>query len=95
MRLLLALALAAMATVQTSGQDTEVRSSIQEVKAKHQDELLAEPGVVSVGIAKDGEETSIIVVGMDRERPDVRRRIPEVLEGYAVRIEILGTIGAR
>jgi hypothetical protein len=72
-----------------------MQPSIQEVKAKHQNDLLAKPGVVSVGIARNAEGMLVIVVGMDRERPEARGKIPRELEGYTVSIEVLGTIRAQ
>jgi hypothetical protein len=65
--------------------------SIQEAKAKHEARLLAEPGVVSVGIGRDADGTEVIVVGLDRERPEARAALPRELEGYRVRVQIIGT----
>ena len=95
MRLVMALALALAAMAPLSAQDSEMRLSIEQVKAKYQGELLAKPGVVSVGIAKGHGGTPIIVVGMDRDRPEVLRTLPKDLEGHAVCVEIIGTIRAQ
>ena len=70
-------------------------SSIQEVKARHLEQLMATEGVVAVGIGQDADRNPVIVVGMDRERPEAARSMPQDLEGYAVRIEIVGQIRAR
>ena len=47
------------------GEDRTVSPTIQEVKAKHADRLLAMPGVVSVGIGQDPDGQFVIVVGLD------------------------------
>jgi MFS family permease len=44
--------------------------TIREVKAKHEAEVLALPGVVSAGIGQGKEGHPVIVVGLDRSRPE-------------------------
>jgi hypothetical protein len=68
--------------------------TIREVKRRHEKDLLALPGVVSVGIGlgPDGEEE--IIVGLDRPRPDIASRIPGSLEGYPVRTDVRGRMRA-
>lgn len=70
-------------------------NSIQDVKARHLKQLMATEGVVSVGIGQDADRNPVIVIGMDRERPNAAETMPKDLEGYAVRIEIVGQIRAR
>ena len=69
--------------------------TIEQVKAVHERELLAHPGVVSVGIGRDDQGRPEIVVGLDKPHPQTQAALPRVLEGYAVRTEIVGTIRAR
>jgi hypothetical protein len=69
--------------------------TIQEVKASHTARLLALAGVVSVGIGRDAEGQEVIVVGLDRERPETRSKLPAQLDGYRVRVEVIGTVKAR
>ena len=69
--------------------------TIQEVKAKHVEGLLAMPGVVSVGIGKNPDGTSVIVVGLDGPRPKTVEQLPKVLDGYPVRVEVIGPVKAR
>jgi hypothetical protein len=66
-------------------------ASIQEAKAKHEARLMAQPGVVSVGIGRDPDGAEVIVVGLDRERPEARAALPRELEGYPVRVQIIGS----
>jgi hypothetical protein len=68
--------------------------TIQEVKAKNTDRLFAIPGVVSIGIGRAPDGTSIIIVGLDRPRPDTVDQLPKMLEGYPVRVEIVGPVRA-
>jgi hypothetical protein len=69
--------------------------TIEQVKAAHERELLARPGVVSVGIGRDDQGRPAIVVGLDKPHAQTQAALPRVLEGYAVRTEIVGTILAR
>ena len=69
--------------------------SINEVKAKHAERLLALPGVVSVGIGKDADKNPAIIVGLDKNRPTTESQIPDTLENYAVVIKIIGTVRAQ
>jgi hypothetical protein len=68
--------------------------SIQEVKTKYTNRLLALPGVISVGIGKDPEGQSVIIIGLESPHPETEKKIPKTLEGYPVRVEILGTVKA-
>ena len=68
--------------------------SIQEVKKKHETDLLAMPGVVSVGIGLDKAGQPAIIVGLDGPRPETREQLPPDLEGYTVSTQIIGTIKA-
>lgn len=70
-------------------------ASIQEAKAKHEARLMAQPGVVSVGIGRDADGTEVIVVGLDRERPEARAAMPQELDGHPVRVQVIGTVRAR
>jgi hypothetical protein len=68
---------------------------IREVKAKHEAEVLALPGVVSVGIGQDKEGHPVIVVGLDRSRPETEAQLPRRLEGYPVLVQRVGSIKAQ
>lgn len=71
------------------------RTSIREVTARHAEELMALPGVVSVGIGRTEEGVAIIVVGLEREAPSARRGLPEQIDGFEVRAEIVGRYRAQ
>jgi hypothetical protein len=78
-----------------SAKDREMPATIQDVKARHARQLLAVPGVVSVGIGLDKEGREAIVIGLDRPRPEAQSALPTQLEGYPVRVEIIGAVRAQ
>jgi len=75
-------------------EESERPPGIREVKARHESLLLSMPGVVSVGIGMDPGGTPVIIVGLDRHRPETIEEIPEELEGYPVQVEMVGTVRA-
>jgi hypothetical protein len=68
--------------------------SIEEVKKKYTQTLLAKPGVISVGIGKDPDGIPVIIVGLERPQPETQKKLPKTLEGYPLQIEIIGKIKA-
>lgn len=62
------------------------------VMESHVDELMAVPGVVGVyvGMLDDGKDC--IVVMVVTLTPELQRKIPTSLEGYAVKLEETGEI---
>jgi len=94
----LSLALLSLVLLPAQGTDAKgstMQPTIEQVKATHQERLLALPGVVSVGIGRDAQGRSVIVVGLDQPRPQTQAAIPRELEGYPVRVDVVGTIRAR
>ncbi len=85
---------AAFATT-ACGKGTELQTSIQDVKAQHEAELMAMPGVVSVGIGLDDQGNHVIVVGVDQDRPEIRAQVPQTVDGYRVRVEVVGKMKAQ
>jgi len=63
--------------------ETNVRMSIQQVKEEYQAELMALPGVVSIGIGLSEGET-VIKIGLDGKHPDTEKSLPKRLGGYRV-----------
>jgi hypothetical protein len=76
-------------------EDQKMPPTIQDVKAKYTDRLMAMPGVVSLGIGRNPDGTSVIIVGLDGPRPDTVRQLPKELEGYPVRAEMIGPVRAQ
>ena len=88
------MAIIVLATAPACGEETQMQASLQEVKKAHEARLMAVTGVVSVGIGRDESGQAVIIVGLDRERPETRRQLPKRLEGYDVRTEVVGRIKA-
>lgn len=73
----------------------KMASNIRDVKAKHEEQLMQLPGVVSIGIGKDEAGKTAIIVGLDRPRPDTEAQIPQHLEGHPVIVQTVGPVQAQ
>ena len=80
------------ASATPSPEERTMPPSIQEVKAKHAEVLMRRRGVLSVGIGRGPEGEPVIVIGLDRQQAETAASLPASLEGYAVRVELMGTI---
>ncbi len=69
--------------------------SIQEVKAKHAEELMRRRGVLSVGIGRGPDGAPAIIIGVDRQQAETAVSLPVTLEGYTVHVELMGTLKAQ
>ncbi len=69
--------------------------SIQQVKERHTTELMAMPGVISVGLGKNRNGELSIIVGVESDSPETIQAVPDRLEGYPVEIEVIGGISAQ
>ena len=67
---------------------------IADVLAAHTPELMAMPGVVGTYQGAGPDDTPAIVVMLARPDAGLERRIPRVLEGWPVVIEVTGEIRA-
>ncbi len=85
----------ALGATKAIGHKTDMPRSIQEVKAKYEPELMNRAGVVSVGIGRDDDGKTVIVIGLDGKHPETQDALPKELEGYAVRVEVIGPIRAK
>jgi hypothetical protein len=94
-RIVLFILVLCLLSCQLCGEERAVSPTIQDVKAKHEDLLMAMPGVVSVGIGKNPDGQLVIIVGLDGRRPETVNQLPTILEGYPVRMEIIGPVKAR
>lgn len=72
-----------------------MNSTIQEVKKKHQNELMSLPGVVSVGIGLNDQGQQVIVVGMSEDKPVDKTKIPASIDGFTVTVKLVGTLKAQ
>lgn len=82
----------ALMTSLTAG--SNMGTSIEAVKNRHVDQLMAMPDVISVGIGKNGQGVPAIIVGMDKENVETQSSIPDTVEGYPVEIRIIGPVRA-
>ena len=69
--------------------------SIQKAKARHEAELMATPGVVSVGIGMAENGKPAIIVGVQSDEPSIQQAIPQAVDGYPIVIQKMGTIRAQ
>jgi hypothetical protein len=70
------------------------RSPADEVKQRHEAELMSIPGVVGVGLGQcDGQ--ACIKVLVERETPEVAETVPTNLEGVRVVLEEIGQVSAQ
>jgi hypothetical protein len=68
---------------------------INAVLAAHDKELLAIPGVAGVYVGTlDDRRTPCLTIMLERDTPELRRAIPQTIEGYPVIVEISGEIRA-
>lgn len=89
------LLLLALITGEAASEGRTMPGTIQEVKAQHQKSLLAMPGVVSVGIGRGPDGKPVIVIGLDRPRPETVKQLPQSLDGHPVRVDVIGPIKAQ
>ena len=93
--LLVAAIVLVLACSQSMAQNSSAspKRDINAVLAAHDRELLALPDVVGVyvGVLEDGR-TACLKVMLARKNPETERKIPHLLEGYPVIVEVTGEI---
>lgn len=67
--------------------------TIEQVKERHEDELMAIEGVVGVGIG-ECEGQPCIKVLLANDSPELEQKIPDQLDGFKVETEVTGPIEA-
>ena len=93
MRWLLGVVLASWCLVSAAG--GSVSNDIKQVKAEHEQRLLAIPGVVSIGVGLGQDGNPAIIVGLEEDDPAISEQIPTELDGHAVIIRQVGTMEAQ
>lgn len=58
---------------------------IREVKRRHSQRLLNQPGVSGVGIEKDDAGEYVLTVHLDTDDPEKRESLPDEIEGHRVK----------
>lgn len=66
---------------------------IEEVLARHEEELMRIPGVNGVGIG-ERQGQPVILVMLDRPASELPARIPSEIEGVPVETEVIGEVTA-
>jgi hypothetical protein len=84
-----------LAVACSANEDVAVPESIKNVKTKHEHRLMSTPGVVSVGIGLDNKEQPAIIIGVESQDKLNKITLPEELDGYPVKVQIIGTIRAQ
>lgn len=95
--LVVALATMSVACSSRAGQEgdsTPMGRSIEAVQSSHTDSLMRIPGVVgtAIGLCDGSPCINVLVV---RATPELRKAIPDSLEGYRVILDETGTIRAQ
>jgi hypothetical protein len=81
---------------QAMAQNSSPTPDINAVLASHDKDLLAIPDVVGVYVGTIGNERQLCLkVMLARANPESERKIPRIIEGYRVVIEVTGEIDAR
>ena len=79
--------------VQSKESQVEVATrDITSVMNDHVNELMAIPGVTGVAISELEDKTPCILVMIVEESPEVRKQIPERIEGHPVKVTVSGEI---
>ena len=61
------------------------QEELKEVKQRHAPRLLKQRGVSGVGIEKNDAGDFVLVVHLDSDDPEVRKTLPDKIEGHPVR----------
>jgi hypothetical protein len=67
--------------------------TVEQVLAKHEERLMAIPGVEGVGIGESAG-SPVIIVMVRRGATDMAQKLPSELGGYPVRVEVSGEVVA-
>lgn len=67
-------------------------ANIQDVKNNHEAQLMAIPGVVSVGIGLDSDKNSVIIIGIETDDNQLKSSLPKQLDGYTVITRTVGSV---
>lgn len=70
-------------------------ASIIEVKSRHESRLLSLSGVISVGIGQASDGRTVIVIGVEDKASGEGPDLPKQLEGYPVRVDVIGPVRAQ
>lgn len=85
----------ALAPGLTACKDSTMTDAIYDVKRQNEADLMALPGVVSVGIGRGPNGQPAIIVGMETVAPGMTPKMPSEIGGYPVVIQTAGKLKAQ
>lgn len=88
-------AVAALSATLTACEDDNMTNAINDIKRENEAQLMALPGVVSVGVGQAPDGRPAIIVGLGSDDPTIARQVPDQIRGYPVITQRIGTIKAR
>ena len=83
-----------MTTIDKEGDKEMVKTSIEDVRYRYDDQLLSQEGVVGVGTGETSTGEPCINVYVIEKTPELEDTIPKELDGYTIEIEEIGEVKA-
>ncbi len=80
---------------QEPNKEKAMTGSLQEIKAKYEQQIIETPRVVPMGIGKDADGKIAIIIGIEHESEKIRAALPEELDGYTVEVQVTGPVRAQ
>jgi hypothetical protein len=80
---------------QEPNKEKTMTESIQEVKAKYEQQIIETPGVISMGIGKNAKGEIAIIIGIEHDSEKIRAALPEELDGYPLEVQVTGPVRAQ
>ena len=66
---------------------------VEEVVAKHEDELMSIPGVAGVGVSESAGQP-VITIMVNQLTPELKAKLPADLDGVRTKIDVVGEVRA-
>lgn len=66
---------------------------VDEVVAKHEDELMSIPGVAGIGVSESAGQP-VITIMVNQLTPELKARLPTNLDGVPTTIDVVGDVRA-
>lgn len=79
---------------QRQGKPEATNMRIEDAMRLHEQQLMAIPGVNGVGIGESNGQPVILIM-VKQLTPDLKKKLPSQLEGYGVKVEVVGEIRAQ
>ena len=95
MRIIYVLLLLALAGACQATDMNNMEKSIRDIKAEHESQLMAMPGVVSVGLGQDTAGDPVIIIGVESVEHSRALALPQELQEYPVKVQVIGTINTQ